>query len=778
MIRSSGKLSRIFGWSIGILLVLGAIPTAKAAERRCMSIDWISSAGSNSSAIQAGPNLSFASINQENVVFNTVPGTVVSSGDQVLSSISEGCFSSGRLRIGTNTFKFAFWTQGVDRIYGKTSASFRFEKGTERERLLCRAEKGDGAPNGYNCSGSLQLQLVELDPASASLVQNLRQETIRLEAELRKLKDERPTAQELAKRLDEIAEKDFEPLTSDELLQVSSRLSEVARLVRELQGSLEELRAKFTRELVDQKAYLETIRQMASDALESQGLRVRDEAFFAQYEVQALTLPSIDIPGSGQADTFDAGKNAYLEIEKKAVERLKQAELRADYTDFNIIVEVWSQTTQVLARSIEARGSTVSLRELETFTTSVARVRSLVDELIDRYGFLKSLKLPEDVKQTIQHDIAPVDPQRARRLRDAINSWKGEERTPEQKLVLETTRGLGVALRAASKLPKIQPETAGVLSKLFHVMDQTIEAARMVARVGVAFTPLNDFVDFCEVVTGREFCTPNGAALSTTDRVISAFGLVAGSGQFWRRFGEMMGMERGVATVATETSVLSTRFTSQEAKLFEKIAAKTGRALSRNQKTYLTKLLKSGQKLEHADLERIMVRYGDLELKMKKIQPVSLGEVQVWRGKKTARMDGNAPDKVAEIFKMDSTTMDHRFSIGGELGDNAVYASFGKDEADAIETIRAEMRDPQEPVEFASKTLNPKKCLDLMNPENRKILGLDLTELIRSKEKGQLDAYELPQVLGNLARNFGFDSIRTGSAQRELGVNLVMLKEF
>lgn len=53
----------------------------------------------------------------------------------------------------------------------------------------------------------------------------------------------------------------------------------------------------------------------------------------------------------------------------------------------------------------------------------------------------------------------------------------------------------------------------------------------------MAWGSAGDFIDLCEVVTGKELCNPLGEDLTVGDRMLSGAGLVIGSGQFWRTVG-------------------------------------------------------------------------------------------------------------------------------------------------------------------------------------------------------------------------------------------------
>ena len=60
------------------------------------------------------------------------------------------------------------------------------------------------------------------------------------------------------------------------------------------------------------------------------------------------------------------------------------------------------------------------------------------------------------------------------------------------------------------------------------------------ARAGLGFSPLNDVADFCEAVTGREFCISSGRVLSGEERLFAVLGMIAGNRQVWDALGDSL----------------------------------------------------------------------------------------------------------------------------------------------------------------------------------------------------------------------------------------------
>jgi hypothetical protein len=65
-------------------------------------------------------------------------------------------------------------------------------------------------------------------------------------------------------------------------------------------------------------------------------------------------------------------------------------------------------------------------------------------------------------------------------------------------------------------------------------------------------------LDFCELVTGTEFCMPGGRELSTFERSMAGVGLLAGNGALWRTLGTVG--KTTVKVAAAEAKITVTAF--------------------------------------------------------------------------------------------------------------------------------------------------------------------------------------------------------------------------
>jgi hypothetical protein len=87
-------------------------------------------------------------------------------------------------------------------------------------------------------------------------------------------------------------------------------------------------------------------------------------------------------------------------------------------------------------------------------------------------------------------------------------------------------------------LTEAEAEFAATSELLTRIKELNADLARAAAHIGVGFVPFaGDGLDYCEVMTGREFCADNGRELTREERVYTAAGLGIGSGAFWRGVG-------------------------------------------------------------------------------------------------------------------------------------------------------------------------------------------------------------------------------------------------
>lgn len=121
---------------------------------------------------------------------------------------------------------------------------------------------------------------------------------------------------------------------------------------------------------------------------------------------------------------------------------------------------------------------------------------------------------------------------RAERLKSAFNRWVGPV-TPHQANMLE----LGVVIAQGIQYLRVASVHAQEQAAVMRWFDSYIAGVGDVATFGIMLTAAGDFIDFCQLVLGRELCDPHGRILSTNERVLSGLGIILGSSTLWRSLG-------------------------------------------------------------------------------------------------------------------------------------------------------------------------------------------------------------------------------------------------
>lgn len=244
--------------------------------------------------------------------------------------------------------------------------------------------------------------------------------------------------------------------------------------------------------------------------------------------------------------------------------------------------------------------------------------------------------------------------------------------------------------------------------------------AKLGLSTGIAFTPANDLVDLTELFTGKDVAAcllGECENLNVSDRVLSAVGLVVGSGVFYRKAfsSARVGLSRARAVAK-----------GIDAPVFDQAARHLGLDT-------LEKLL--AKEVPGVSLKTTVFRFG-------------------------------------ENFKIHAKNVesDHRYSAAGF---GAVYIG------SSVEAVIAELGHYVKEMPFdylkriISKEVKLDNLLDLTNPEVRRTLGIELESLVRKKGDSM---YDVTQAIGSIARN-QYDGIIVPSARLSGATNIVVFKD-
>ena len=218
----------------------------------------------------------------------------------------------------------------------------------------------------------------------------------------------------------------------------------------------------------------------------------------------------------------------------------------------------------------------------------------------------------------------------------------------------------------------------------------------------------------------------------------------------------------------------------------------TGILLPREGEEFLARQLRFQQKLglENIDQTHLVKTgkiYSEFFENIDEVQPISVKEV-AWRAlkksgaNKEGQLFSNQPE---DLFKQvpGAKYTSRRYSIPGE---EATYTSLSR--KTAIKEVKAGTkgiqltdRQVEEWYHIGSKEIEVDKVLDLTKSDTQELFKVGKNTLteddIATKIDDVADAYELPQILGHIAKRRGFKAIQAPSAPAKGGKNLVLFQE-
>jgi hypothetical protein len=253
-----------------------------------------------------------------------------------------------------------------------------------------------------------------------------------------------------------------------------------------------------------------------------------------------ITIPEI----SPEAPLpFDLGNNQYDLDATNCIAQLNNLTNGGTVTDragFIRIVLLWKDTQEAIRFSLHER-ATASANEYAAFLNAQQRVITFLSSYLDENMWYRDTPIPIAIRQIIDNWGWGVDENmqpwpyfvNARYLKYAFEEWYGTL-SPEQMLFLNLLPGTQDYVQAVAYMIKSADQEE--LSEVLPASDDLMESlAYAGARIGTGFIPIvGTFLDFCEMVSGYEYCTPSGRELSTFERSMSGFGVVIGNGALWR----------------------------------------------------------------------------------------------------------------------------------------------------------------------------------------------------------------------------------------------------
>lgn len=211
----------------------------------------------------------------------------------------------------------------------------------------------------------------------------------------------------------------------------------------------------------------------------------------------------------------------------------------SDRKGFLQIYEKWLSEQVALAKKWGQQGlctSTIIQNE-----RNKVKIEQFVQPYYDENGWFKDSPVAPELRALISKSLTSTDRVRAKRLQERLNLWEPQQKLkPQQDLINQSLAALLAGHRAEVESQAPNAQLAELMSVIDEATQAISEAGKTTADAVLGVTPfVGDFKDFCEAVTGRHMCLPNGDMLSKEDRVYAAMGMVAGSGIFWKGVGRV-----------------------------------------------------------------------------------------------------------------------------------------------------------------------------------------------------------------------------------------------
>lgn len=303
------------------------------------------------------------------------------------------------------------------------------------------------------------------------------------------------------------------------------------------------------------------------------------------------------------------------------------------------------------------------------------------------------------------------------------------------------------------------------------------EMANAMADIALGLTPgVSAAKDFYELVSGRNLVT--GEELGTTGRAFAAVGVLTLGLSTEVRTGAELALKaaESVKVLKPVTNALrAAQGLIDSAKAF----ASSKSFLERLRVAYREGAIKLPDAVE--DVQKVIARHPELYERLSKLPGVGM-DLDFVRAIDVKFFDKTlgkfVPNSLADVFKWHGGMRwaNHRFSIGGSLGREALYTTRVRNEgelAGAVKTALQESNlvDLEHYLDRAQ--MFGAKVLDLRDPDILKHIGVTAEEL--TQKFGPKNGYLLPQMIGDIASELGFTHIISTSEKNAAFENIIHL---
>ncbi|MCP3166433.1 hypothetical protein [Myxococcus qinghaiensis] len=528
--------------------------TARAATYRDYLIAWQSTSYRSEGSCQDTSRLhqegqANFSINAMPLPTRTIPGhyRVDSHGND--TNIFGAPFNATLLRWGPNQFYFNVMLAQPDQSCVITDDIVQLETGGLTARPLFLVKRRGTA---YSGTTSVALDLKEINPRLSENLANLERvledrkwQLLSIHGDLARAQAELDLLAELKGEIDELSKRPLDSITEADLNDILSRyggvdprvLSQLQQLLRDLKEDLAALRTEIDRIMSDFRGQMGGLDDWLAGTPPTGSPDLGDSGTYDP-DLDPGSIPDVETPDLDVGDDFDPDNDPYLAYATQVLQQLettRSAGVVVNRSGFMTIVRSWRQNQGIFEKAIQSRAS-VSMEEVGAFINARDMVWNVVRESMDEAGWFLDTPVRPSTKALIAYlRKRPEAAHQADGLQSNLNLWQGDAPTAQQNEILNTLDGLHGGWQSVEDGAAV--EDPSIISTLLSIGDSAQVIIKEVALFGVGMTPVGDFIDFCEVITGWETCMPNGTQLSTGERVFTAMGMVVGTGRFWRAVG-------------------------------------------------------------------------------------------------------------------------------------------------------------------------------------------------------------------------------------------------
>ncbi|MCP3059012.1 hypothetical protein LXT21_09535 [Myxococcus sp. K38C18041901] len=550
------------------LLVASAalVPDHADANYRSYAIAWKSTSFRSQGSCQVTTGL--AQEGQANFSINAVPlptytepnrYVVYGNGDD--SNIFAARFNATLLRWGANHFYFGAAVTGSTQTCVIADDFVTLEtNGLSARPLFMVKRRG----THFEGESSVTLDLKEINPGLSANLERLEQALQDRKAQLLTLGGDLLAAQqeldrlaELKGEIDELSKRPLDSITEADLNDILSRYTDIdprvrsalQQLLRDLKKDLEALRTELTRIMDEFRGQMGGLDDWLAGTPPPSGPDLGDSGTY-QPGKDAEDIPDVELPDLNVPDDFDPDNDPYLAYAQQVLQQLettRQGGVVVNRSGFMTITRSWRQNQDIFEKALQARGSAVSQEEVGAFINARTLVLNTVRQHMDEEGWFLDTPVRPSTKALIEYLRGRTNTRnQADGLQANLNLWQGDAPTAQQGAILDTLDGLRGGWQAVEN--GAAAEDPNLITQLFGIGEEAQVIIKEVAFFGAALTPVGDFIDLCEVITGWEHCIPGGKMLEPHERMFSALGVVVGSGMFWRGVGDAVGpLGRAVA---------------------------------------------------------------------------------------------------------------------------------------------------------------------------------------------------------------------------------------